>query len=174
MWRRAADEDAETRPPLTAEDASETKLDYFKLLVFASSFRNRPAPGFVSDFRGFGCSVSLVHFLFYFEGFSFVLCADWTCLFSAAPISLHDYRRYIKQTAVMGCLFQIQQLSASLRSELLTSIISASGGFRQTGADRDTKAEAEPWGGWFFFIFSGRFWWKGGKENIKPCLNQMK
>lgn len=25
--------------------------------------------GFVSDFRGFGCSVSLVHFLFYFEGF---------------------------------------------------------------------------------------------------------
>lgn len=44
----------------------------------------------------------------------------------------------------MGCLFQIQQLSASLRSELLTSIISASGGFRQTGADRDTKAEAEP------------------------------
>lgn len=69
MWRRAADEDAETRPPLTAEDASETKLDYFKLLVFASSFRNCPAPGFVSDFRGFGCSVSLVHFLFYFEGF---------------------------------------------------------------------------------------------------------
>lgn len=73
-----------------------------------------------------------------------MLCADWTCLFSAAPISLHDYRSYIKQTAVMGCLFQIQQLSASLRSELLTSIISASGGFRQTGADRDTKAEAEP------------------------------
>lgn len=69
MWRRAADEDAQTRPPLTAEDASETKLDYFKLLVFASSFRNCPAPGFVSDFRGFGCSVSLVHFLFYFEGF---------------------------------------------------------------------------------------------------------
>lgn len=69
MWRRAADEDAETRPPLTAEDASETKLDYFKLLVFALSFSNRPAPGFVSDFRGFGCSVSLVHFLFYFEGF---------------------------------------------------------------------------------------------------------
>lgn len=146
MWRRAADEDANC--------------------ILSSRFLPRVSVtvplrvlGFVSDFRGFGCSVFLVYFLFYIEGF-----------LSCFALIGHDcFQLPWLQEVYQVFLYQTNSCDWLLRSQLLTSIISASGGFRQTGAD--TKAELEPWGGWFI---SGRVWWNGGKENVKPCLNQMK
>lgn len=126
MWRRAADEDANC--------------------ILSSRFLPRVSVtvplrvlGFVSDFRGFGCSVSLVHFLFYFEGF-----------LSCFALIGHDcFKLPWLQEVYQVFLYQTNNCDWLLRSQLLTSIISASGGFRQTHEGR-----VESWGGWFHFFWS--------------------
>lgn len=169
MWRRAADEDAETWPPLTAEDASETKLDYFKLLVFASSFRNRPAPGFVSDFRGFGCSVSLVHFLFCFEGFlSCFALIGHACFQLPRLVSMITGGTSNKQLWWAAC-FRFSSFQRVFAQSCSLPLFQLLEGLDKQAQTETEKAEAEPWGGWFFFIF---FWsflvkrWKRKRQTL--------